>query len=79
MKKDKETMTLNQMKRGQKAKIVEMDDEIPLKLVDLGCTLESEIEILHIAPLNDPIFIRINDTNLSVRRELAQLISVELL
>lgn len=73
-------MKLNELITGQQAIIIEMDmNHIPLKLVDMECLPGNTVEIIQIAPLNDPIYIKVNHTHLSIRRELAQHITVELI
>jgi ferrous iron transport protein A len=37
----------------------------------------SEIEILHFAPFKDPIYIKMNDAHIAIRKEVARLIEVE--
>ena len=72
--------TLANLKKGQKAIIGEMtSDDIPLKLMEMGCLPGNKVELIQIAPLKDPLYLNINDTFLSIRRETARLISIELI
>jgi ferrous iron transport protein A len=68
-----------QLKIGQKAIIKDFDiDEIPLKLIEMGCLPGNLVEILQIAPLGDPLFLNINDSFLAIRLETACKIQVEI-
>lgn len=68
------------LKKGQKAKIIEMSsDEIPLKLLEMGCLPGNIVELIQIAPFNDPLYLNINDTHLSIRKETAKHIGIELI
>ena len=51
----------------------------PLKrrIMDMGITKNSEIYIRKVAPLGDPIQIKIRNYELSLRRQDAELISIE--
>ncbi len=71
-------LTLDNLKIGQKAIITnESIDMLPLKLVEFGCMKGSEIEILHFAPFKDPIYIKMNEAHIAIRKEVARLIEVE--
>ncbi|WP_019037801.1 FeoA family protein [Psychroflexus tropicus] len=73
-------MTIASLKKGQKAIIGEMNsDDIPLKLLEMGCLPGNEVELIQIAPFNDPLYLNINETYLSIRRETAMLVNVELI
>lgn len=65
---------------GQKATITAIDhDQMPLKLLELGCLPGNAIALLHRAPLGDPLLFDINEgTHLALRIETAQCIEVEL-
>jgi len=51
-------------------------DSIPLKLLEMGCLPGKEVELLQLAPLNDPLYIRVNGSHLAIRKETASLIKV---
>jgi len=73
-------VTLNLLKKSQKGIIRSMNIEnVPLKLVEMGCLPGNELEVLQIAPLTDPIYIKVNDSFISIRKELAKEIEVELI
>ncbi|SDG90001.1 FeoA family protein [Psychroflexus sediminis] len=72
--------TIASLKKGQKAIIGEMNsNEIPLKLLEMGCLPGNQVELIQIAPFKDPLYLNINDTFLSIRKETARLINVELI
>lgn len=71
--------TIDTLQKGQKATIISFDEtEIPLKLIEMGCMEGNFVEVMQIAPLGDPIFLSINDTNLAIRKEMASKIFVEI-
>ena len=73
-------MTVAQLRIGQKGIIREFTDDIlPIKLLELGCLPGNQIELLHIAPFNDPIYINVNDCHIAIRRETALLIELDIL
>ena len=51
-------------------------DEIPLKLLEMGCLPGAEIKLLQIAPLNDPLYICVNGSHLAIRKETAKKIAI---
>ena len=73
--------TVNLLKRGQKATIIQIDvDKIPLKLLETGCLPGNELEVVQIAPFGDPIYLNVNNgSHLAIRLETASEIEVELL
>ena len=73
-------MTLNFLKKSQKGTITAINaDNVPLKLIEMGCLPGNIVEVLQIAPLSDPIYIKVNDSFLSIRKDLAKEIEVELI
>ena len=71
--------TIDTLQKGQKAVILSFDDAIiPLKLIEMGCMEGNFVEVIQIAPLGDPIFLSVNDTNLAIRKEMASRIFVEI-
>lgn len=51
-------------------------DEIPLKLLEMGCLPGNTIRLLQIAPLGDPLYFNINDSHVAIRLETASQITV---
>jgi len=73
-------MTLNFLKKSQKGTIIAINaGNVPLKLIEMGCLPGNIVEVLQIAPLSDPIYIKVNDSFLSIRKDLAKEIEVELI
>ncbi len=73
-------VTVAQLRRGQKGIIKEFaDDILPIKLLELGCLPGNEIELVQVAPLNDPIYINVNGSHIAIRRAVALLIELELI
>lgn len=70
--------TLDLLAKNQKAIICDFDlDQVPLKLLEMGCLPGNEVQLLEIAPLGDPMLLCINETHLSIRKELAKQIQIE--
>ena len=68
-----------QLRRGQRGIIKEFaDDILPIKLLELGCLPGNEIELIQVAPLNDPIYINVNGSHIAIRRSVALQIELEL-
>jgi len=74
-------MNLAKLKPGEKAKIVRMGAIGPIKrrLMDMGVLVGEEVKVEKIAPLGDPIEVTIKNYNLSLRKNEAEGISVEVL
>lgn len=72
--------TVDLLKIGDKATIINVDlDKIPLKLLEMGCLPDNDLEVLQIAPLGDPMYLNINNgSHLAIRKETAREIEVEL-
>lgn len=71
--------TVADLKPGQKGIIKEFSDDIlPIKLLELGCLPGNEVELIQIAPLNDPIYINVNGSHIAIRRAMALQIELEL-
>jgi ferrous iron transport protein A len=74
------SMNLSQVKTGTKVKIKSFEnDEIILKLMEMGCLPEEEITVLKKAPFGDPIYIMVSGYSLSLRADEAEKINVEIL
>ena len=69
--------TIATLQIGEKGIVSEESlDRIPLKLLEMGCLPGVEVELLQIAPLKDPMYIRVNGSYLAIRRETARQITV---
>jgi len=70
--------TLDTLLINQKGIIADFDEKlIPLKLIEMGCYPGSEVTIIKKSIFGCPIYLKINETYLSIRKELAKNISVE--
>lgn len=73
-------ITIAHLKRGQRGIIKEFSgDFIPIKLLELGCLPGNEVELVQVAPLNDPIYINVNGSHIAIRREMALNIALDLI
>lgn len=69
--------TVSSLKIGEKGIIEAFDmDRIPLKLQELGCLPGNEVELIQIAPLKDPLHLKMNGSFLSIRKDLAAFITI---
>jgi ferrous iron transport protein A len=65
------------LKKGQKAVIRDINiDEIPLKLIEMGCLPGNTIELIQIAPMGDPLFFNVNDAKVAIRKKTATAIYI---
>ena len=72
--------TIASLSIGQKGKIIDFPvDELPLKLLEMGCLPDNEVELLQKAPFNDPLYLKINGSYVSIRKEMAKKIEIQLL
>jgi len=73
-------MKLSELKPGQEAIIGEFDSsDIFLKLMEMGCVPGEKIYLEQIAPLGDPISVKISGYSLSLRLNEAEHINVILI
>lgn len=73
-------MNLSQVKPGTKVKVLSFNnDDLTLKLMEMGCLPEEEIVVWKKAPLGDPIYILVSGYSLSLRLDEAAAIEVEIL
>ncbi len=70
---------LSDLKAGQKGAVVKVrgSGRIRRRLLDMGMVTRAEIEVERVAPLGDPIEIKIKGYHLSLRKEEAINIAVE--
>ena len=71
--------TLKQAKVGETVKVVKLHGEGALKrrMMDMGISQGVEIYVRKVAPLGDPIEIKVRGYELSLRKNDAELIEVE--
>jgi Fe2+ transport system protein FeoA len=72
---------LNELRKGEKGKIVKIggSGSVHRRLLDMGLVSGSDIEMQRVAPLGDPIEIKVKGYNLSLRKEEAASIQVEVI
>lgn len=70
---------LSELKKGEKGRVVKIggSGSIHRRLLDMGLVPGSDIEMQRVAPLGDPIEIKVKGYNLSLRKEEAASIQVE--
>ena len=70
---------LYQLDFGVLAEIDHIDtDELPLKLIEMGCLPGNDIRLIQKAPFDDPLYLQIDTSHLAIRKETAQHIFVRL-
>jgi DtxR family Mn-dependent transcriptional regulator len=76
---DKDTTTLNKLKIGDKAKIIKIKKNplLAKRFCEMGGVSGTIVKIEKIAPLGDPISLKIKGTEISIRKEEAENIIVE--
>lgn len=66
------------LKIGESAIIANVNlDEIPLKLLEMGCLPGNTITLIQIAPFGDPFYFNINDSHVAIRLETAKEITIQ--
>lgn len=74
------TLRLSDLRPGQEAVISEFDNsDIFLKLMEMGCVPGEKIFLEKVAPLGDPISVKISGYSLSLRLNEAEHIRVVLI
>jgi ferrous iron transport protein A len=73
--------SLDQFRPGQRVRIVAVggSDALVQRLMEMGLLEGEEVEIVGFAPMGDPLEIRLADYRLSLRRNEAARIEVQLL
>ena len=72
-------MTLKDVRVGQKVKVTKIIGTGPVKrrIMDMGITKGVEIFVRKVAPLGDPMELKVRGYELSVRKADAEMIEVE--
>ena len=69
--------TIANLAIGEKGIIQDISyDSVPLKLLEMGCLPGKEVELIQVAPMKDPLYIRVNGSHLAIRKETAELIQI---
>ncbi len=78
---DRKTLHFRDLKTGSRARVLRyggVDARYRNRLMSLGLTPGTEFLVQHVAPLGDPVEIRVRGFHLSLRREEAGPMEVEL-
>ena len=72
-------ITLRELKPGEKGEILKLRGEGPVKrrLLDMGIVLGETVEVIRVAPLGDPVEVKVKGYHLSLRKEEAESVIVE--
>lgn len=70
--------TIADLEEGDKGLISDKAlNNIPLKLLEIGCLPGKMVTLVKKAPLSDPIYIKINGSHIAIRVATARLIDIE--
>ena len=71
-------ISIDQLAIGQKAIIGSIEtDVLPLKLIEMGCLPGNEVSLLYLAPFRDPLYLKVDEAHLAIRKEVARCIMVK--
>ena len=69
---------LDELEHGITSVIKAFDIEnMPLKLIEMGCLPGNQIMLIQKAPFSDPLYIKLDQSHLAISREIAKHITVE--
>jgi Fe2+ transport system protein FeoA len=73
--------SLDQLRPGQRGRVaaIQGEDALVQRLMEMGLLEGQELEIISLAPLGDPLEIRLGDYRLSLRRREAARVQIHLL
>ena len=80
--KSGEKVSLSQLKKGQKAKVIQLNTaakDLRRRLLDMGITEGVLVKVKKIAPLGDPVDIELRGYELCLRKKDLDLIEVEVM
>ena len=73
-------ITLDKLKEGDKAIVKDLvTDEVPLTLLEMGCLPGNEISVLGLASKKGPIYVKIDESHMSIDYFTASNVIVELI
>jgi DtxR family Mn-dependent transcriptional regulator len=80
-RKTMSSVSLKELQPGQKAKVVKIKSRGPAsrRIVEMGITTNSIVEVERVAPMGDPIDIKVKGYHLSLRKDEAAGIEVEVI
>ena len=70
-------MTLKDLKPGERGAITGYAPEPPARLMEMGMLPGAVVEVVRLAPLGDPIDLKVRGYHLSIRKHEADMIRVE--
>lgn len=70
-------MTLNDLKPGQRGHLIGWHGPLPDRLLEMGMLPGTLLEVVRIAPFGDPIALRVQGSQLAIRRQDAALLQIE--
>ena len=69
--------TIADLQIGEMAFIEKLCLEIiPLELLEMGCLPGKKVELIQKAPMQDPLYIKVNGSYLAIRKETAEKITI---
>ena len=69
--------TIANLRIGEKGVIEDFSlDVIPLNLLEMGCLPGKEVQLLQLAPFNDPLYIKVNGSHIAIRKDMAAQINI---
>jgi len=73
-------MTLEDLKPGQEGTVISIGEKGPMRrrIMDMGVTPGTVIKVIKVAPLGDPIEVNIRGYELSLRKEEAKYIQIQM-
>ena len=72
--------TVADLKRGERGIIKEFaEDILTIKLLELGCLPGNVVELVQVAPFNDPLYINVNGSHIAIRRSVALQIELDII
>ncbi len=70
--------TLRDLRPGERGRVTGyVSDQLPPRLFEMGLLPGTEVELVRLAPLGDPIDLKVRGFHLSIRKHEAELILVE--
>jgi len=81
MAASRQELSLDQLREGDRARIIEVegDDPVSIRLMEMGLVPGEEIELLGVAPFGDPMEFHVRGYRVSLRAGEARRLRVELL
>ena len=71
--------TLRDVKVGETVSVIKLNGSGPVKrrIMDMGLTKGTEVYVMKVAPLGDPVELTVRGYELSVRKDDAELVEVQ--